>query len=110
MSEHRMRQATLEAFLARLYTDPALQERFRADPAGEAARAGLDRQAAQSMLESDMLGLELAGRSFSHKRKAKRSAGSLAGNFLARLKYRWWGLWATRRRPAAVSRLLRILR
>jgi hypothetical protein len=62
----------LEAFLARIYTDPALEARFVADPEGEARRAGLDVEEAAALAGIDRVGLELACRSFARKRAARR--------------------------------------
>ena len=62
---------TSEQFLARLYVDAALRERFLADPVGEAMRAGLDRATAERLAEIDRVGLELAADSFARKRAAR---------------------------------------
>jgi hypothetical protein len=64
----------LETWLARVYTDPALRQRVLADPCAEAERAGLSSNASAELARLDTLGLELAARSFAHKRasKAKR--------------------------------------
>jgi len=63
---------SLEAFLARLYTDAELRARFLADPAGEARRAGLDAATAERLVAIDRAGLELAAASFAAKREKKR--------------------------------------
>jgi hypothetical protein len=57
-----------EAFLARLYVDAAVRERFLADPRGEAARAGLTPSECAALDGIDRSGLELAARSFASKR------------------------------------------
>ena len=62
---------TLEAFLARLYTDAELRARFLADPAGEARRAGLDAESAERLAQIDRAGLELAAASFAAKRETR---------------------------------------
>lgn len=62
---------SLEAFLARLYTDAELRERFLADPEGEARRAGLDDDAASRLAQIDRVGLELAAASFAAKREQR---------------------------------------
>lgn len=63
---------SLEAFLARLYTDADLRARFLADPAGEARRAGLDEASAERLTHIDRAGLELAAHSFAAKRSKKK--------------------------------------
>lgn len=64
-----MNTAALEAFLARLYTDATLRERFLADPQAEAQHAGLGEQECQALLQIDRVGLELAVRSLTRKRE-----------------------------------------
>lgn len=68
---HESQPMTLEAFLARLYTDAELRARFLADPAGEARRAGLDDASAERLAQIDRAGLELAAASFAAKREMK---------------------------------------
>ena len=63
-----MTTARFEAVLARLYVDDALRRRFLADPVGEAARAGLDPGEARALAAVDAVDLEMAARSFAHKR------------------------------------------
>ena len=64
---------TLEAFLARLYTDDRARAAFRADPRGEARRAGLAPDEIESMAEADLAGIELVAWSLAQKRaKARR--------------------------------------
>jgi hypothetical protein len=67
-----MSSMSLEAFLARLYTDAKLRARFLADPAGEARRAGLDAASAERLMTIDRAGLELAAESFAAKRSKKK--------------------------------------
>ena len=77
-----------EAFLARIYVDRPARERFLADPAGEADRAGLTADQCAALANIDRAGLILAARSFAHKRAGKRG--------------RWWhAFWRTgsRHRP-----------
>ena len=62
---------TLEGFLARLYTDAALRAAFRADPGGEAARAGLAAEEVESLARADLTGIELVAQTLRHKRAAK---------------------------------------
>jgi len=63
-----MSSPALEAFLARLYTDAVARARFNADPAGEAARAGLSAAECAAMVRCDRTGLEMAAESFGRKR------------------------------------------
>ena len=63
-----MSSVALEAYLARLYTDAAARARFNADPAGEAARAGLSGDECSALQCADRIGLEMAAESFGHKR------------------------------------------
>ena len=60
--------ADLEAYLARLYSEPEEQERFLVDPRGTALRAGLTAAEADALARIDRTGLTLAGRSFAAKR------------------------------------------
>jgi len=66
-----MNSPRFETFLARLYTDAALRERFLADPRGEALRAGLDETQAAALAKIDIAGLGFAARSFGRKRGRK---------------------------------------
>jgi hypothetical protein len=60
-----------EAFLARLYTDAALRARFLANPREEASRSRLTADECAALERIDRVGLELASRSFAHKRTLK---------------------------------------
>ncbi len=77
----------LEAFLARLYVDEKSRARFRANPRGEAQRAGLSDGEIRSLESIDWVGLELAARSFARKRRRKRQT------FWTRWLRRAAGLW-----------------
>ena len=78
-----------EMFLARLYTDAALRTRFLAAPRTEARSHGMTEEECAALEQIDRGGLELAARSFAHKRALKE------GN--AR---RWWRfVGAAFRRP-----------
>lgn len=67
-----MSSPAFEAFLARLYADPAALGRFLADPAREAARAGLSPAEVESLKVVDVEGLRLAAESFRAKRKGHK--------------------------------------
>lgn len=68
-----MKPVSLEAFLARLYTDASLRAAFLADPVAVARGAGVDEDAACSLDRIDRDGLELAAESFARKRAARRA-------------------------------------
>lgn len=63
----------LENFLARIYVDPSARARFLADPQGEAGRTGLPEEQCRALENIDRIGLEMAARSFAHKRERKKS-------------------------------------
>jgi hypothetical protein len=83
------RHLPFEAFLARIYTDAEARQRFLADPAGEAARAGLCAEDQAAALKIDRAGLRLAARSFAHKRARKGRGGNVRLPSL-------WGRWRQR--------------
>lgn len=78
-----MKEASLEAFLGRLYADPAAQVRFRLNPVAEARSAGLSEEECNSLIEMDWEGFEMACRSFERKRNQKMSGN--ARSFSARV-------------------------
>lgn len=61
----------VQHFLARLYTDDALRERFVADRAGVARELGFDEEQARRLALIDVEVLNIAARSFAKKRAAK---------------------------------------
>jgi hypothetical protein len=63
--------ASVQHFLARLYTDAALRARFLARPYDEARAAGFDDERARELAKIDAEELTLAAESFARKR-AKR--------------------------------------
>lgn len=67
-----MSPVTLEASLARLYTDTAARETFLADPAGEAKKAGLDEADVIALRSVDAAGLRMAATSYANKRAQHR--------------------------------------
>jgi hypothetical protein len=83
---------SLEAFLARLYTDAEERTRFLQDRAGEARRAGLSAADEAAVLAIDATGLRLAARSFAHKRQKLRAVPPRPRSpIIARLR-RWFSL------------------
>lgn len=68
-----------EEMLARLFTDAEFRARFSGDPQGVGREIGLDDAALAMLEQTDWVGLELAVRSYSHKRE------TYAGR-----KRRWW--------------------
>lgn len=83
--------AAVEAFLARLYVDPALRARFLADPRGTALEAGLNPAAAEAMTKIDRPGLAMASRSIAAKRAETMPARRRADGWRRLLA------WLTRR-------------
>ena len=69
-----MNSPLFETFLARLYTDAVVRQRFVADPRGEAARAGLEAVQIEALAAMDFTGLAFAARSFDKKRAPKKEA------------------------------------
>lgn len=63
---------TLEAFLARLYTDRRLREDFLARPLEVARAAGVDPASAGELARIDRDGLVMAARSFQSKRNVRK--------------------------------------
>ena len=84
----------LEVFLAQLYTDPELRARFLQDPAGVTQEARLSERDCTALLQLDRTGLQLAARSFAHKRRAKtaRAPRSAAGFWRTHWR-RWIARW-----------------
>jgi hypothetical protein len=68
-----------EDLLARLFTDAVFRARFRLDPQGIGRELGLDETAVATLAQTDWIGLDLAARSYSHKRET-----------YTRRKRRWW--------------------
>lgn len=71
-----MSAQSVEALLARLYTDRVLRARFIADPASVAAQAGLGPGEAAAFANIDRIGLELAAESYELKRMAHQRTPS----------------------------------
>lgn len=59
-----------ETFLARIYVDAGARDRFLADPAGAARRAGLAAAEIGALERIDRVGLELTGRSLTRRRSS----------------------------------------
>jgi hypothetical protein len=68
-----------EDLLARLFTDAEYRVRFREDPQGVGRECGLDDTAMAALATTDWVGLELASRSYAHKREGRTNR-----------KRRWW--------------------
>jgi hypothetical protein len=62
----------LEGFLARLYTDEDLRQRFLAKPELYAREAGLSEQDVDVVVNIDRAGLQMAADSYAWKRKQHR--------------------------------------
>ncbi len=82
-----MSSPSLEAFLARLYTDEVMLAAFLADPAPLLARSTLSETERAALRGIDRTGLILAARSFSAKRArhAQARAGGRVRRALAAL-------------------------
>ncbi|MCY7387264.1 MAG: hypothetical protein LH481_04250 [Burkholderiales bacterium] len=89
-----MSSVSLEAYLARLYTDATARQNFLADPAGEAQRAGLSDADASALQTIDEAGLRMAATSFANKRAQHRRPRQSLYDALT-------GWWANRRSPAS---------
>ena len=65
----------LEAFLVRIYVDASARAAFKANPRGEASRAGLSEEECASLVTVDWVALEFVARSYARKRllKARRN-------------------------------------
>jgi hypothetical protein len=72
-----MSSPALEQFLAKIYVDSDARARFLAAPHEETARAGLSPDECQALASIDRTGLEMAARSFAHKRAGKQSPRGL---------------------------------
>jgi hypothetical protein len=70
-----------ECLLARLFVDAELLARFKRDPQSVGREFGLDESALAALADADWVGLDLAARSYSHKRTQHPPR-----------KCRWWRL------------------
>jgi hypothetical protein len=68
-----------EDLLARLFTDAGFRARFRGDPQAVGRDVGLDATTLAALERIDWVGLELAARSYAHKRATH-----------AARRRRWW--------------------
>ncbi|MBI3230925.1 MAG: hypothetical protein HYZ45_12340 [Burkholderiales bacterium] len=66
-----MSSPALETFLARLYTDAELRQRFLQQPQMVALQAGLSTAEAQALEQIDRIGLQMAAHSFAAKRAGR---------------------------------------
>ena len=64
---------TLEAVLARLFTDQAFLQRFLAQPAETAAATGLAETDVKALASIDREGLQMAAESYAAKRRCRGS-------------------------------------
>ena len=91
----------VEHFLARLYTDEGLRERFLREPEQVALAAGLGVEDAKGMGLIDKVGLQMAAQSFAKKRGARGRYAGGAGTAKARQWWQWlrqfYARWQIRR-------------
>jgi hypothetical protein len=69
-----MNDPKMERFLASLYVDARLRERFLIAPREEAARAGLTPEQCDAVAAIDRVGLKMAAHSFERKRQKKNKS------------------------------------
>ena len=69
-----MSSPRLEAFLARLYTDPPALEALLAAPRAAAQASGLDAAEVEALVNVDRVGLVMAARSFAAKRRGRQKS------------------------------------
>ncbi len=69
-----------EAFLTRIYTDSAARAEFLANPRDAAKKAGLSAEECAALESIDREGLEMAVRSFEHKRRKTQTAAGSHGS------------------------------
>lgn len=65
----RLTDPAFEAYFARILVEPEEGDRFLKDPRGEALRAGLRADQAETLQQIDREGLTMAARSFANKRR-----------------------------------------
>lgn len=66
-----MSASRFETFLAKIYTDERARAQFLANPRGEALKAGLTTQEAESVARIDRVGLDLLTKSLERKRQRR---------------------------------------
>jgi hypothetical protein len=81
-----MSARSFEAFLTRIYVDADARAHFKANPRAEAQRAGLSEEECAAVENLDWMGLEMAARSFAHKRRSKLKRNR-TGSFRDRLRH-----------------------
>ena len=77
-----MNSPRFEAFLAHLYVDDGLRERFLAEPVAVALAAGLNAEEAAALVAIDREGLCAAADSYAAKRRQKGAPDSRHGWFV----------------------------
>ena len=82
-----MSSPRFERFLAQLYVDREIRERFLADPKGVASGAGLSQSECAAVVSIDRVGLKMAAESFARKRSGKPQ--TISGRWARRL-IGWW--------------------
>jgi hypothetical protein len=90
--------ASLETYLVKLYLDRDARRAFLADPRAAATAAGLSEPDVAALERVDREGLEMAARSFAHRREAQPPRGPWA-----RLRARWRAWRGTERRHGSAG-------
>ncbi len=77
-----MNSLSMEAFLARLYTDAVTRENFLSDPEAAARTAGVSDEDIAALMQIDRSGLRMAAASYGRKREQRcRQRPTLAQQF-----------------------------
>lgn len=80
-----MSSPALEAFLAALYTDAVVRERFFQDPEAATQHAGLSQAEVNTLADIDRVGLTMAAHSYADKRARHRRRRGRVMQFLFRV-------------------------
>jgi hypothetical protein len=82
----------IELFLARLYTDKILLERFISNPVGEMQKQRVSEKSIVDLSSVDMQGLIMAANSYKHKRQQYQKGAPKLLAFVKQKLARFWKL------------------
>mgnify|MGYP001328580525 CR=1 FL=1 len=85
-----MSDVSMEAFLARLYTDAVMRDGFLSDPEATARAAGVRDQDVAALMEIDRAGLCMAAASYERKREQHRRQKTTLGRRLVAGVFAFW--------------------